>query len=145
MWLDRLLFSRTTRAVELAASFTEQRHRVLAENVANIDTPDYQTKRVDVAGFQRSLREALDDSKARDRDRVELGRHGPFTTDAQGSLHVKPTLEPAQNVLFHDGTNVKIEHLMAEVTRNTLSHQLATKLLGSRYGSLMSAIKGTPK
>ena len=49
---------RTTHALELAAQFAEQRQKVLAENLANIDTPNYHTQRLDPAAFQTSLRKA---------------------------------------------------------------------------------------
>ena len=58
MWIERLTTSRVTHALELTARFAEERHKVLAENVANIDTPDYQTKRLDPEVFQNTLKDA---------------------------------------------------------------------------------------
>lgn len=142
MWLDRILASRTTRAVELAAAFSEERQRVLAENVANVDTPDYHTRRLDAKAFQGSLREALDKSRADRNQQVSLRGNAQFSTGQRGDIRVDPTVEPAPNKLFHDGTNARLEELMADVNQNEMWHSLALNLLSSRYGSLLKAIRG---
>lgn len=142
MWIDHLLASRTTRAVELAAAFTEQRQQVLAENVANVDTPDYHSKRLDAEVFQSALRDALDRSEGDRLQRVELRSREQVATDRHGRLVTTPVTEPAPNILFHDGTNGRLEKLMTQVTENQLQHSLATKLLQSRYNKLLAAIKG---
>ena len=41
------------------AVFGERRQQVLAENVANIDTPNYKTRDLDTEGFRAALREAV--------------------------------------------------------------------------------------
>lgn len=142
MWIDRLTSSRTNSAIELAAQFADQRQRVLAENLANIDTPDYHTQRLDVEGFQTSLRTALDQAQAKGTQRLELRDDAQFSTSKDGTLQVRPVQEPAPNVLFHDGTNAKLEQLLSDVTANALSYELSTSLLKSKLDEVMSAIRG---
>jgi flagellar basal-body rod protein FlgB len=55
MWIDGLIDGRTTRAAELTARFAEARHNVLAQNLANIDTPDYHSRNLDPRLFQETL------------------------------------------------------------------------------------------
>jgi flagellar basal-body rod protein FlgB len=142
MWIERLTTSRTTHALELAARFAEQRHKVLAENVANIDTPDYHTKRLDTEVFQNTLKDALQQS-AQDGSRVlELRGEAQVSTTPDGGLCVKPQIRPADNVLFHDGSNASLERLMTEVQQNALDYSLATRLLGKRFDGLLTAIRG---
>jgi flagellar basal-body rod protein FlgB len=145
MWLDKILASRTTRAVELTASFTEQRHRVLAENLANIDTPDYQTKVLPAEKFEAALKTALERSQGDGLQRVQIKGDKQFTTTPAGHLRATPALEPVHNALFHDGTNARMERLMTAVTENSLRHSMALKLLGRSYGRLLAAIKGNPQ
>ena len=95
MWLERILASRTTRAVELSAMFTEERHRVLAENVANIDTPDYATRRLDRDAFQKSLRAALEQSRGDRMQRLELRDNAQFSLDRGGHPQARPQVSPA--------------------------------------------------
>ncbi|MBK9120309.1 MAG: flagellar basal body rod protein FlgB [Phycisphaerales bacterium] len=142
MWIDRLTASRTTHAVALAAQYAEQRHKVLSENLANVDTPGFQAKLLDHETFARSLRTALDDARANRRSTLELRGSRQFSTDTQGRLAVQPEVEPAQNVLFHDGTNVKLEQLLADAAQNQMTYELATSLLRGRFTNLLRAIRG---
>ncbi len=142
MWIDRLIASRTTHALELAAQFAEQRHQVLAENLANLDTPDYQTKLLDPTAFQASLRQALTQAAKEGSKRLILRGNAQFSTGHDGRVQVRPSLEPAWNVLFHDGTNPRLETLLADVNANSLSYELAMNLLRGRFESLMKAIRG---
>lgn len=142
MWIDRLTTSRTISAIELAAQFAEQRQRVLAENLANIDTPDYHAQRLDPETFEVSLREALDRAEEKRTGRLELRDNAQFSTGANGALQVHPTCTPAANVLFHDGTNARLEQLLSDVAANSLSYELSTSLLKGKLDGLVSAIRG---
>jgi len=142
MWIERLLTSRTTRAIELTAQFAERRHGILAENVANVATPDYHTQRLDPEKFQAALRDALRRAEATNQGRLDLRGNAQFSTTADGRIAVKPAREPAPNVLFHDGTNARLETLMADVAQNALSYELATNLLRGRFNAMLTAIRG---
>lgn len=142
MWIDRLTSSRTTHAVELAAQFAEQRQRVLAENMANIDTPDHYSQRLDPGAFQASLREALARADSTGQEKLELRGNAQFSTDAAGHATVRPATEPAANILFHDGTNARLEQLVTDANENALDYEAATDLLRARLDNLMQAIKG---
>lgn len=129
-------------AMEKMLAFTEARHRMLSENIANVDTPDYRTRHLDAGAFQRSLREALDTrERTRSRDFV-LRPTGQVRQDAAGRLQVRPTHDPAENILFHDRTNIRIEKQMAMLAENAMMHQTTTELLRGRYEGLIAAIRG---
>lgn len=142
MWIERLTSSRTRSALEMAARFNEARHEVLAENLANIDTPDYATRQLDPKRFQASLREALDRAENRNRTTLNLRGNAQFQHDAHGVLRSRPETRPAQNIQFHDGTNASIETIMNDVMANSLEYQLNVNLLRDSYGSLLNAIRG---
>ena len=142
MWVNRLLESRPRQALELAAKFAEERHKVLAENAANIDVPDYHAKRLDGASFQRALSRAIDDSQRAGREALNLRGEAQVSTDSGGKLRARPKREPAQNVLFHDGTNARLETLAADAQENALSYQMAMNLLKSQFNDLLTAIRG---
>ncbi len=149
MWIDRFVTSSVTRGIELSARFVESRHRVLAENVANIDTPGYARKRLDPEAFQASLKEAMERVDALSPARRRTGRallhlrgNAQFATNFRGDIEVKPEIEPAENILFHDGTNARLEILMSEVAENALSHQFVMNQLRGRYEGVLKAIRG---
>ena len=143
MWIERLTNSPLTHAVELTARFAEERHKILAENVANIDPPDYHTKQLDREAFQGALREALERAAASGERRLELRGAAQVSTTADGALEVKPADRPADNILFHDGRNASLETLMTDVQKNMLDYQLVTTLLGKRFSGLLKAIGGS--
>lgn len=149
MWIDRILTSSVTRGIELSARFIEDRHRVLVENVANIDTPGYASKRLDPRAFQTSLKEAIERADAHRAGEKRTGRalldlrgNAQFTTDSSGNVEMRPEIEPAANILFHDGTNVRLETLMSEVADNSLWHQFIMNQLRGRYEGVLKAIRG---
>lgn len=132
-------------ALEKLLAFTEARHRVLTENVANIDTPGYVTKELDPAKFQQTLRQAIDSSRAANHADVHLGATEQFHEDADGHLAVTPTTRTAENVLFHDGTNSSVERQMAMLAENAMMHQTATELLRGQFELMMKAIRGSAR
>lgn len=142
MWIDRLWASRTTDAVRLAARFTEQRHKLLADNIANIDTPDYRARRLDREVFRGALKDALDNAKRSGSKVLKLRGNGQVSTDAAGQLHVRPRELPPPNILFHDGTNARLERLVTDMQENAMSYRLAINLLRGRFNGLMTAIRG---
>jgi flagellar basal-body rod protein FlgB len=142
MWIERLTTSRVTQALELAARFAEERHKVLAENVANIDTPDYHTKRLDPEAFQSTLKEALQRAEDGGTRVLELRGEAQVSTTGDGRLTVRPQIRPADNILFHDGRNASLETLMTDVQQNALDYSLATRLLSKRFDELLTAIRG---
>jgi len=142
MLLSSLVNSGSVVALEKLAAFTEERHRVLLTNIANLDTPGYRPKDVDLAGFRQALSEALA-RRVRDGEaglKVEQGQ--TWRIDGNGCVEVRPIEVEPQNVLFHDGTNARAERHMSELAKNAMVHQVALELLRGRYNSMMSALRG---
>lgn len=143
MFFQDLVNGNGIPALEKMLAFTQARQRMLAENIANVDTPRYRVKQLDTAQFQRALRSAVDARKAAGPSAaLALKGTDEFRLDADGRLQVTPSLEPAENVLFHDGTNVRIERQMAMMAENAMMHQTATELLRTKVESLLKAIRG---
>lgn len=142
MFLATLTEGGATPALEKTLSFNQARLRMIAENVANIHTPGYRAKQLDVKAFQSALREALD-ARGSDRSKPFVVNAGSeVETDRFGRLHVTPSIEPVENVLFHDGTNFSIERQMADLAETGMMNQLVSRLLQGRYSGLRSAISG---
>ena len=142
MWIDRLTGCPTIHTLELSAQFAEQRQKVLAENLANIDTPNYQTQQLDPEAFQTTLRKALTRAQHDGSDRLILRGDAQVSTTPEGAVQVHPTRTPAANVLFHDGTNVRLEKLLTDTSQNSLSYELSTNLLRGKFQNLLRAIRG---
>jgi len=131
----------TVPLLEKTMAFAAARNKVLVTNIANITTPGYRTKQLDVASFQRALRDA---SKKRDAPDgpLKLAETKEVRSGADGLLQVKPTEEPAENLLFQDGTNARIERQMSLLAENSMVNQAASELLKGAFNGLEKAIRG---
>lgn len=127
--------------VEATVAFTEARHAVLAENIANIDTPGYRTRQLDPAAFQKELRRAAS-ARPACADPLKLRGTDQMNVDRCGRMTLSPELEPAENLTFQDGTNARIERQMAMLAENALAHQTSVELMRSQYAGLIGAIRG---
>jgi flagellar basal-body rod protein FlgB len=142
MFFDRVVNESTIQMLDSMAAFTQARHTVLTENVANVDTPRYATRRLDTATFQKELRRAVDAAVRSPEGEFDLRSTSQFRVNDRGWLEVSPQTEPAENILFHDRTNVRIEEQMADLAENAMMHQLTSELLRDRYEGLTKAIRG---
>jgi flagellar basal-body rod protein FlgB len=129
MFITRLLNQGNAPLLERTLEFTAARHRLIAENVVNVDTPGYVQKDLSPERFHAMLR-----------DRVDARRSAP--PGATTFDDVRAELEhPERGILFHDGNNRSMEQLMSDQARNALLHNLAVELLRKQYASLENALK----
>ncbi len=138
--VNGLIGNRTLSAVEKMAAFTEARQKVIAENIANVDTPGYRHKDVDLRSFQQALAGALSSG----RDDAPLGQvaSDQVRYDAAGRMVLEPSVDQADNTMFHDGTNGSIEQDVSEMARNLVLHQVSIDVMRHHYGMLQKAIRG---
>jgi flagellar basal-body rod protein FlgB len=130
-FIEKLLDQGGTPVLEQTLRFAAARHRLIAENIVNVDTPDYRQKDLSVEAFQAMLRE-----------RVEGRRDaGPGEAPA-GFDDVAAELQtPTRGILFHDGNNRSMEQLMADQAKNAMMHNLVIELLRKQFQSLELALK----
>lgn len=143
MFIDGLTNSGAIPALELATSFAARRHELIAHNIANADTPNFQPMDVDPRDFQRLLGEAVDARKSR---RAASGTGDlpwrasrQIRRDERGDLVLNPQT-PALNVLFHDRNNRDLERLMQDLAENTAAFRVTTDLLRQQHQQLQAAI-----
>ncbi len=126
--------------LEKTLAFTAARNRMLATNIANITTPGYRAKQLDTAAFQSALRDASRKRAAGGSWEMREGKQ--FRVDDAGLLKVTPSEEPPENLLFHDGTNARIEREMASLAENSMINQAAAELLKGSFAGLEKSIRG---
>lgn len=142
MYVSNITNRGATPALIKTLAFNEAKLKMIAENIANIHTPYYRAKQLDTGVFKRSLKEALKE-KGRDPNKeLNVNAGEEIKTTRNGLLQVRPTREPVENVLFHDGTNLSIEHQMSELVKTGMMHDLATTLLRGSFEALRKAIRG---
>jgi flagellar basal-body rod protein FlgB len=129
MFINRLVNQSNLPLLESVASFTNARHELIAENIANISTPGYQQKDLDQGAFFTSLR-----------DRVRRRQGAPTSSVRFDDIEYK-SAGRRQNLLFHDGNNRSAEQLMSDLSRNALMYNLSVELLRKQFGSIQNALK----
>jgi flagellar basal-body rod protein FlgB len=129
MFIDRLLNEGNAPLLEQTLRFTAARHRLLTENVANVDTPNYRQKDLSVEKFQSLLRQRVDERDSSPPGSVSFD---DISTDVEN---------PRRNILFHDGNNRSMEQLMSDSAKNALMHNLIVELLRKQFGAMEMALK----
>jgi len=132
-------------ALEATLQFAARRQRLLAHDIANISTPNFQPLDVSPAEFQRVLGEAIDRRRSRfggDRGELPLKGSRHIEVDARGRLQLRPHAQ-AGNILFHDRNNRDLERLMQSLVENTSVFRTAAELLRTHYASIEGAIRDT--
>lgn len=101
------------------------RHSVIAQNVANVNTPAYRQREL---SFEDDLLRALE-------------RADPAAVTS--ALRSQPqVIEGVGGADRTDGNNVDIDQEMAALTKNTLLYRVFGQVLASQLGQLRSAIVG---
>lgn len=129
-------------ALELMLRFAGARQRVLASNIANIDTPGYQPKDVSPRSFQEALGEAIDARRERNGGSGGSLAFKPtdeVRTGPGGALELAPKTASG-SVLFHDRNDRDLERMMQAMVENATAFRVASDLLRQRTGMIRSAI-----
>lgn len=119
---------------EKALHLQSRRAQLLAQNLANSDTPNYKARDID---FKSALQS------------VTNGNMPTLLTTTQSS-HIQPqemfmgveTLyrQPMQSSL--DGNTVEPHVEMAEFTENSMRYLMTLRIMSGRINSMLSAIRG---
>lgn len=144
---DSLFNSTTIPLLQKVAAFTERRNEALAGNVANISTPNYKTRDLPVAEFQKALQEAV----ARRTDATQpAGENWKFTSISAESADLFPAKlfriadASSGGITFQDGNDRNIESEMMEMTKNSLLQNMAIELLSAQMNRLQAVISERP-
>ena len=125
---SRLFADSPIPALARTVQFAAARQKLIASNIANIETPGFRPSDV-------NPRVAPDGGLAFDEG-------APISFGPQGV-----TLEPeplGDNVLFHDGNDRSAEHLMQMLNENFYAFRAATQLVRFNFGMIDAAIRERP-
>jgi len=118
---------------ENAMHLQSRRAQMIAQNLANSDTPGYQAKDID---FKAAL------------STVQAGMHAPLKNTSAG--HIQPDgyfmgaeimyRQPMQPSI--DGNTVEPQIEMSEFTDNSMRYLMSLRLFNGRVQGMLSAIRG---
>lgn len=130
--------------LEAMFRFAGARQQLIANNVANIDTPNYRHRDVDPRAFQAQLAEAVQARRGR-----TGGTHGALAWEStrhverlgpDGSLRLHPR-EGSGNVLFHDRNDRDLERTMQDLVENAGVYRVAADLLRKQMTQIRGALR----
>ncbi|HBV85986.1 flagellar basal body rod protein FlgB [Desulfosporosinus sp.] len=128
-WLDIPVLT----VLEKGLNASSLRQKVLADNVANVDTPGF--KRSDV-NFQLALDAALGSSGSALPLKTTVDKHLSGETGTQTIVQTDLSTS-----LRNDANNVDIDREMANVAENGIYYNSLTRTISSQLGLLRMVIK----
>lgn len=126
------------KILEASLKATSIRHKVISDNIANVNTPNYKSKQIT---FEDQLNVAI--SRPNSLDSL------PLTTTNQKHISLStshdiltPTLQVNTNsTLRKDGNNVDIDAEMAGLAKNSIQYQAVAQQISRYFTELKSAIQ----
>jgi flagellar basal-body rod protein FlgB len=129
MFIDRMINQTNAPLLEKVLGFSSARHKLIAENIANVDTPGYRTKDLSEGKFFAMLRERA--ASRRDAAPGSMGYDG-LNIDVEN---------PQAGILFHDRNNRSMERLASDQAKNGLLYTMAIELLKKQFSAMEMALK----
>ncbi|KQL54637.1 flagellar biosynthesis protein FlgB [Heyndrickxia shackletonii] len=126
------LFNNTFSTVENALNYSSLKQRVIADNIANVDTPNYKAQDVSFGAMLNSSMNQAFSAKMTDQ------RHIPFQ-----SVSDNPAIITQQNVEYNDnGNSVDIDKEMSNLATNQIYYSALTDRINGMFSTLQTVIKG---
>ncbi|QDU33162.1 Flagellar basal body rod protein FlgB [Poriferisphaera corsica] len=138
-----LLDSGALPTLERFVQFAGERHRVLTNNIANLDTPYFKPRDLSVNSFQAELSKAIGDR--REQKNPLRGELNLMETDqirfGKDRIETKPEAMN-EGIMFHDRNNRDLEVTMKDLAENAIAHNAGVELLKNQFEMLKMAIRG---
>lgn len=128
------LFGATIQTLENSLDYATAKNRMIANNIANVDTPNYKAKEID---FKSVLNDTI--SRTFETKRTNP-KHIPFSSGETNHTYRATT---SNNTMYnHNGNNVDIDKEMSELAVNQIYYQALVDRLSGKFNSLQTVIRG---
>lgn len=127
------IFSQSFQQLEQALSTATLKQKVIASNIANVDTPNYKSKSVD---FKSTFNQALNSQSIS--SYKTSSKHLPFSNEVS-SFH--PQIKVNNETKYkNNGNNVDMDYEMAQLAKNQLWYNAVTDRVNGQLNSLRTVI-----
>jgi flagellar basal-body rod protein FlgB len=128
------LFDKTTRALGASLQLRQTRQNVLSSNIANAETPGYQSKKVDFeAALSRAL-EGEEQGKMESSDPAHFAMGPGAISRVRADIYENPDVQ-----VSNDGNTVDVDKEMATLAENSIMYKAAIQLINKKMASLKYA------
>jgi len=127
------LFSGTISLLENALNYSSTKQKVISQNIANVDTPNYKAQEV---SFKAALDHAVGQSLSTNRTDY---RHFVLNKpeDASSSVINKKLVSYNEN-----GNSVDIDQEMSDLAKNQIYYNALTERVSGKFSTLQNVIRG---
>ncbi|MRX70588.1 flagellar basal body rod protein FlgB [Bacillus lacus] len=125
------IFSGTFDVLEKGIQYSSQNQKMIANNIANVDTPNYKTQHASFSSFLKKETKTL-------QAHVTDHKHIQFS----GGDRRKVTDGALASNYNHNGNNVDIDKEMALLAENQIFHSAVMDRLNGKFNSLKTVVRG---
>ena len=138
---DETLTMKTIELGRRALGGATLREKVIANNIANVNTPGFKRSTV---RFEDQLKELLDSSEDSDKlpAYITHPRHIPFNAPLNINEFNPIIVQSSDTIFRNDKNNVNIDQEMADLSKNNLYYNVMATSISQRFRILRSIISG---
>ncbi len=139
MEIREWLFRERLPLLQRALDAYTLRQRVIAENIANVTTPEYRPYRVRFEEFFQQHAGVANKGLRTNNRHIPIGPPDPASVQAERDMDSLP--EPERYAAGE--SHVNIDREMTELLETQLRFRFAARMVGRYFQSLQTAIRGT--
>src|SRR5690625_4695582 len=125
------IFNNTFTLLENSIDYSSKKNDVIVNNIANVDTPNYQAQDVD---FRDMLQHSIKSLQAKRTHK----KHIPFSNHPHGVHNFSQ-----RNLIYnHNQNNVDIDKEMSEFARNQIYYRSLVDRMNGKFNTLQTVIRG---
>lgn len=133
-----ITFDKALGIHEDAVALRSRRAEVIANNIANADTPNFQARDIDFKSILQGVQGAHQDiSPLKMMNTNTAHKDTVIHPDYAAELLFRTPMQPSV-----DGNTVDVQEEMARYTENALGYQASFDFLNRKFKGITSAIKG---
>lgn len=127
------LFSGTISTIEHALDYSSLKQKVISQNIANVDTPNFKAKDVNFKEvFQQEVNSSLEANKSDVRHYDFKGK----PSSLQGAV-------TKMNVSYnHNGNSVDLDKEMSDLATNQIYYNAMIERMSGKFSTLQNIIRG---
>ncbi|ABI68165.1 flagellar basal body rod protein FlgB [Syntrophomonas wolfei] len=135
--LERILETKTHILLNKAMDVGTLRNDVIADNIANADTPKFKRREVI---FEEKMKKALEGTT----DQLGLNLTNSRHIQMEGNnMDIEPEVRVLEDLTFrNDENNVDIDNEMAKMTKNKINYDAVSRSMSNEIRLLRMAITG---
>lgn len=127
------LFSNTMSTIENALNYSSTKQKVISQNIANVDTPNYKAKDV---SFKAVLNNEMNQS-------FQTYRTNKLHIDFSQSNSAESAIINKRDTQYnHNGNSVDVDKEMSDLATNQIYYNAMIDRMNGKFSTLQNVIRG---